>query len=197
MPVVFMVCEKPSIAESIARVLSRNSFNTRRGKLTVHTFQAPFRHYGSCMYKVAGLFGHVYGTDFPSYFNSWQNVKPIELYDAPVEKKEEKGRQISYVLEQEAKGVDFLVLCLDCDREGENICFEVISIVEHKLSRNHGEKQIYRARFSAVTEQDLSYAMNNLTVPNENESLSVDARQELDLKVGVTFTRYKEIITCI
>ncbi|KAA6366068.1 MAG: hypothetical protein EZS28_038404, partial [Streblomastix strix] len=38
MPCVFMVCEKPSIAESIAKALSRGgSYQTRKSRnLTVH-----------------------------------------------------------------------------------------------------------------------------------------------------------------
>jgi DNA topoisomerase-3 len=33
--------------------------------------------------------------------------------------------------------------------------------------------------------------MNNLVQPNKNESDAVEARQELDLKIGVTFTRFQ------
>ncbi len=91
-----------------------------------------------------------------------------------------------------AHGMDYLVLWLDCDREGENICFEVIRCVERSMNLKPGpEQKIFRAKFSAVTPKDIQKAMANLVEPNENESLAVEARQELDLKIGVAFSRFQ------
>jgi hypothetical protein len=72
-------------------------------------------------------------------------------------------------LQAEAKGMDVLVLFLDCDREGENICFEVMENAQPNM--NHGGKYIFRARFSGETRfQGISFTISSYFCPRYFES---------------------------
>lgn len=77
----------------------------------------------------------------------------------------------------------------DCDREGENIGYEVISVCTSVNPR----LQIFRAKFSEITKQAVQAAMNNLIQPDKRVSDAVDVRQVLDLRIGAAFTRFQTL----
>lgn len=83
-------------------------------------------------------------------------------------------------LENEVKTCNGLIIWTDCDREGENIGFEIINVCK-KVKPN---LQIYRAKFSEITAVSVTRALHNLEQPNKNISDAVDVRQELDLRIG-------------
>jgi len=78
---------------------------------------------------VTSVTGHVFCSEFPGAYQSRDitTVDPYDLFDADILKMDadKKGKMVSH-LSKEAKNADYLVLWLDCDREGENICFETI-----------------------------------------------------------------------
>lgn len=145
---------------------------------------------------MTSVIGHVLSIDFPKEYQNWEKTDPVTLFDAPTVKNEANPKaRVCKHLQTEAKGMDALILWLDCDREGENICFEVIDNTARYLAPPSlpalKKQRIFRAKFSALSAQEIQGAMKKLVEPNKNESLAVDARQELDLKVGVAFTRYQ------
>lgn len=195
MKTALMVAEKPSLALALAKILSNGGHITRKGlssACAVHEWKGQFRN-EPCIFRMTSVCGHVMSLDFNSKYNSWDKVDPVELFTCPTEKKEanDKVRMPAH-LAQEARGCEYLVLWLDCDKEGENICFEVMDAVAHSLRGDVlSERVTFRAKFSAITDKDIKHAMANLIRPNENEARSVDARQEIDLRIGCAFTRFQ------
>ncbi|GLU09482.1 hypothetical protein SLE2022_263420 [Rubroshorea leprosula] len=186
---VLMVAEKPSIALSIASVLSHGQMSTWRGVTEVHEFDIMFLGFHAHC-RVTSVIGHVFSVDFPASYQDWTATDPLNLFQAPILKTESNPKaHIQRHLSQASRGCGYLVLWLDCDREGENICFEVIECTGFHMKE--AKERVYRARFSSVTEKDILKAMDNLVEPNKDEALAVDARQEIDLKVGVAFTRFQ------
>lgn len=158
---------------------------------STHEWTGPFKG-STVLFRMTSVCGHVMSLDFVGKYNSWDRVDPVELFGCPTEKKEANPKQhMRSFLAQEARGCDYLVLWLDCDKEGENICYEVMDAVSRVINNVYNRSVTYRAHFSAITEKDIKGAMESLGYPNENEAKSVDARQELDLRIGCAFTRFQ------
>lgn len=188
---ILCVAEKPSIANGLSKLLGHPCSSPLYGgkqRLPVHENEGDFKG-RRVRFRITSVAGHVCTLDFPPQYQNWTTTEPRTLFGAPVVKKAD--HKIHKHLHEVSKGCDAVILFLDCDREGENICFEVLDIVQPHLKGFAGGKRVYRARFSALTEEDVARAMRNLVDPNPNESRAVDARQELDLKVGVAFTRFQ------
>ncbi|XP_055912245.1 DNA topoisomerase 3-beta [Eupeodes corollae] len=191
---VLMVAEKPSLAASLATILSNGKSSSKKGSYnscSTYEWDGHFRT-ENVRFKMTSVCGHVMSLDFVGKYNSWDKVDPVELFSCPTEKKEANSKlRMPAFLAQEAKGCDYLVLWLDCDKEGENICFEVMDAVSRSIKNVYSRSVTYRAHFSAITEKDIKNAMATLGHPNANEAKSVDARQELDLRIGCAFTRFQ------
>jgi DNA topoisomerase-3 len=116
---VLHIAEKPSIGQAIANGLASGNIKSGGKMLPVHEFTDPpfpkAPKASKCVHKVTSVAGHVFSVDFPPQFQSWDSVDPAELFDAPVVKKPNKGSVIKH-LQDEARGVDFIVLWMDCDR---------------------------------------------------------------------------------
>eukprot|EP00968_Pinguiococcus_pyrenoidosus_P010040 scaffold789_cov261-Pinguiococcus_pyrenoidosus.AAC.17 len=141
---------------------------------------------------ITSVRGHVTHLDFDSAYRGWSSCSPAALFkDASIAKVvPQEHENLQRNLEREVRGAHVLMLWLDCDREGENICFEVMDIcrrVNHRL-------RSLRARFSAVTANDVRHALTHLNQPNRLQSDAVEARQEIDLRIGAAFTRFQTLV---
>ncbi|TMS15658.1 DNA topoisomerase 3-alpha [Larimichthys crocea] len=134
--------------------------------------------------------GHLLGLEFKAPFQKWHSCNPVLLFDAEVEKYcPDNMVQIKRTLEKEARQCQALVIWTDCDREGENIGFEIIDVCKAVKS----SLQVFRAKFSEITPNSIRRACETLTEPDVNISDAVDVRQELDLRIGASFTRFQTL----
>ena len=125
--------------------------------------------------------GHLLNYEFSSEYKSWGSCSPVELFSAQVNKTcMEDYEPIKRTLEREARGCEKLIIWTDCDREGENIGFEVIEVCK-KVRYN---LDVYRANFSEITQNAVRRALANLTRPNKFVNDAVETRSELDLRIG-------------
>ena len=101
-------------------------------------------------------------------YKIWERCDPLLLINtADIFKRfSEDKKGIVENINALARTATDIVLWLDCDREGENIAFEVLNICT-KANRNIG---IFRARFSANTRADILRAYGDLRKPDKGLS---------------------------
>lgn len=72
-------------------------------------------------------------------------------------------------------------------------CGVMLQVIEVCTGANRNMR-IMRARFSALIPRELQRAMQQLVAPNAADAAAVDARQEIDLRVGASFTRLQTLL---
>ena len=116
---------------------------------------------------------------------SWSlSILPYLIY-APVGKYPAE-KDLIRSLKVLAKKADEIIIATDFDREGE-----LIGSDARNLCRSvNADAPVHRARYSAITKQEITEAFDNLTDLDEDLAQSGEARQDIDLIWGAVLTRY-------
>ncbi len=194
-----IVTEKNNSAKKIAEILGAAS----GGPATDKSFKVPFYTWTDAdgEQMSIGLKGHVLGPAFPEGYSNWQKTDLHELIDAELVK-EPTDKNVVKAIKKVAKEADELVIATDFDREGELIGLEAL---EEMLDANpalgsregtrDGTLRIKRARYSALTKEEIERAfaeLDELSYPLANAGA---ARQDIDLLWGATLTRAVSLAT--
>jgi len=193
-----IVTEKNNSAKKIAEILGRGGASSDR------TYRVPFYTWtdadGGEQMSI-GLKGHVLGPAFPEGYSNWQRTDLHELIDAKLIK-EPTDKNVVRAIRKVARGADELVIATDFDREGELIGLEAL---EEMLDANpalgsregvdDGTLRIKRARYSALTKEEIERAFSNLDELSYPLANAGAARQDIDLLWGATLTRAVSLAT--
>ncbi|CAG8504504.1 15994_t:CDS:10 [Dentiscutata heterogama] len=199
---VLCVAEKPSLAKSISQILSHGT--TRTVKLClwssrIHlliglnatTFMVPkVADNRTVQVTMTSVLGHLMAYDFPPEYQNWTQVSPLALFDAPTEKHVIRGIEaVRDNIAKEARNAEQIMIWTDCDREGENIGSEIVAVCRGANSRI----RVSRAKFSAIISQQIRHAWQSPVDLDYRQANAVDARSELDLRIGAAFSRFQTL----
>ena len=172
-----IITEKDNAARRIADILSGGSATAERER-GVNVYK-----WGGT--RCIGLSGHVVGVDFPPEYDDWRDVEPVELIDAPIDKRPTQENIVS-ALRLFARKAGRVVIATDYDREGELIGKEAYELVREV---NDGVP-IDRVRFSSITDREVTEAFAEPDDLDFDLAAAGEARQIVDLVWGAALTRF-------
>ncbi len=179
-----IIAEKDKAARRIAEILSGGNVKVlKEGRVRVYdigTFQGEDT-------VVIPLSGHIVDVDFDKDFSSWKKTDLWDIVKAGFVYRPSRP-DIAKVLEAYAKLADRVTIATDFDREGESIGREALNIIRAV----NPDVKVDRARFSAITPDEIKQAFDEKNLHSLDESLadSADARREIDLSWGAVLTRF-------
>ncbi|CAD6999334.1 unnamed protein product [Ceratitis capitata] len=186
------VAEKNDAAKTIAGLLSNGTAVRREGYSVynkIYEFSAEVNERNSKM-VMTSVSGHLLQLSFVGAYRRWDEVDPQALFNAPVKKVcPDDYQPIKRTLEREIRSCGGLIVWTDCDREGENIGYEIIDVCL-KVKPNI---KVWRAIFSEITKSSVRRALNQLKEPDKRLNDAVDVRTELDLRTGAAITRFQTL----
>jgi DNA topoisomerase-1 len=174
------IAEKSIAAKRIAEILSEGKAKTRK-EGTVSVFEIGDQDF------VVPLRGHIVDVDYPKKHASWQMTDLKELVDAPVVYSP-SVHSIASVLRKYARDCDEVIVATDYDTEGESIGREALEIVQKAAGKT--PLKIRRAKFSAITEEDIMNAFKKPGKMDYDLADAADSRREIDLMWGAVLTRF-------
>ena len=116
---------------------------------------------------------------------TWKLASLPYLVWAPVGKTPAE-KELIRSLKNVAKKAEEVVIATDFDREGELIGSDAASIVREVNKK----APIFRARFSAITKDEVARAFADLVTVDDNLAQAGESRQDIDLVWGAVLTRY-------
>jgi DNA topoisomerase-1 len=116
---------------------------------------------------------------------TWKLASLPYLVWAPIGKTPAE-RELIRSLKKLAKEATEIVIATDFDREGELIGSDAAGLVRQVNKK----APIFRARFSAITKEELDRAFGGLTGVDDCLAQAGESRQDIDLVWGAVLTRY-------
>ena len=186
-----IITEKNNSAQKIAEILSGG------GAKKLKSFTVPVFKWSDSDgdHAVLGTGGHFVQRQFPEekVYKQWKLDLIPGLVDAELETGPIDGKKnVIKAVQKEARAADSLIIGTDFDREGELIGLEALEVC---LQVNPDlEAGFKRARYSALTKEEIEGAFLNLTELSYPLANAAGARQDIDLIWGAAFTRAVSLI---
>jgi len=179
-----VICEKPLAAKRISEVLGSKKFTKREPAPGVVIFDVISDN--DQRYVVCSALGHLYGI-----FPVEKNRKKYPIYDvkwsprySKIVREKERISQTLQIISNISHGASGFIHACDYDLEGELIGYNILQFAcdnKYEVSK--------RAKFSSLTNSELTKSFRNLQLTNIRNANAGKARHLVDFIFGINLSR--------